>query len=63
MSNPQNTQSKYRKNRKQTDQPKIEDNEVRITTPGRIKKYVDYSLRLLQGNTSNQRKQQETEKK
>jgi len=38
MSQNQNTQSKYRKNRNPTQQPKIEDNEVRITTQGRVKK-------------------------
>jgi len=46
----ENTQSKYRKIRTpNTDQASIAQNEVRITTQGKVKRYVDYAVRLLTG--------------
>jgi len=46
----ESTQSKYRRKRNSTaDQSSIEENEVRITTRGRVKRYVDYAVRLLSG--------------
>jgi len=46
----ESTQSKYRRKRNpNTDQPAIKENEVRITTQGKVKRYVDYAVRLLSG--------------
>lgn len=42
----ESTQSKYRRVPKSTEQPEINENEVRITTAGKVKKYVDYALGL-----------------
>lgn len=58
---------KYRKGQKQHKIPEIEENEVRVMTTGKIKKYVDYGIKLLQGPTKEelenmQSKMQELEK-
>lgn len=47
----QSTQDKYARVEKSNDSAEIEANEVRITTRGRVKKYVDYAARLLKGET------------
>jgi len=59
----ESTQSKYRRKRNTTsDQPSIEDNEVRITTQGRVKRYVDYAVRLLIGPQEKEVEQEQEEK-
>jgi len=52
MSNQDTTQAKYRKASKNTsEQPQIEENEVRIKgNQGNVKRYVDYACGLLQND-------------
>jgi ribonuclease P/MRP protein subunit RPP25 len=47
----QTTQSKYVPAPRSNEQPEIQPNEVRITTQGLVKRYVDYASSLLQPNT------------
>ena len=51
MSNQDTTQGKFRKqSKKDSEQPQIEENEVRIKgNLGNVKRYVDYACGLLQG--------------
>lgn len=50
MADQQTTQSKYRKKKKDEEQPKIDPNEVRIKgNQGHVKRYVDYACSLLEG--------------
>jgi len=44
----ENTQSKYRR-KENASADKPSENEVRITTQGSVKRYVDYAVRLLLG--------------
>eukprot|EP00486_Rosalina_sp_Unknown_P001125 CAMPEP_0201564050 /NCGR_PEP_ID=MMETSP0190_2-20130828/1866_1 /ASSEMBLY_ACC=CAM_ASM_000263 /TAXON_ID=37353 /ORGANISM="Rosalina sp." /LENGTH=337 /DNA_ID=CAMNT_0047979667 /DNA_START=145 /DNA_END=1159 /DNA_ORIENTATION=+ len=69
MSDQQTTQSKYRKKKKDEQQPSIDPNEVRIKgNQGHVKRYVDYACSLLEGkripgrdNRRRQREQEEAE--
>ena len=50
MADQATTQSKYRKKKKDEQQPTIDPNEVRIKgNQGHVKRYVDYACSLLEG--------------
>ena len=64
MADQQTTQSKYRKKKKNEEQPSIDPNEVRIKgNQGHVKRYVDYACSLLEGKRlpGKDRKQQQND--